>query len=248
MTRIALAAAAASMAISFAGPASAAEVTLLCTNALKSVMEELGPQFEKASGNKLHIVFAATNPLKARIEKGESFDAAMLGGGAIDDLLKQGKLAAGSRTDVATSTLGVTIRKGAPKPDIATTEAFKRTMLNAKSLAFNKAGLTADYLKGLFQRLGIAEAMQAKFVDARSAEAVAEGKAEIGITQISEILPIAGAELVGPLPKDIQERTAFPAALSAAAKQPDAAKALLKFLVSPEAAKAIKSKGLEPAA
>ena len=208
----------------------------------------MGPQFEKASGNKLKIVYAATNPLKAQIEKGEAFDAAILGVAATDDLLKQGKLAAGSRVDIASSMLGVTVRKGGPKPDIATTKAFTKTMLDAKTVAFSKAGLTADYLKVLFQKLGIADAMQPKFVDYRSAEAVAEGKAEIGITQISEILPITGAELVGPLPADIQQRTVFPAAISAASKEPAAAKALLKYLTSPEAAKVIKSKGLDPAA
>ena len=248
MSRIVLAAAAAAMALSPVAPASAAEVTLLCSNALKSVMEEVGPQFEKASGHKLKIVYAATNTLKARIEKGEEFDAAILGVGATEDLLKQGKLAAGSRVDIVSSTLGVTVRKGAAKPDIATSEAFKKTMLGAKTVAFSKAGLTADYLKVLFQKLGIADAMQPKLVDYRSAEAVAEGKADIGITQISEILPIADAVLVGPLPADIQERTIFPAGISAASKDPAAAKALLKHLTSPEAARVIKSKGLDPAA
>ena len=113
------------MALSPVAPASAAEVTLLCSNALKSVMEEVGPQFEKASGHKLKIVYAATNPLKARIEKGEAFDVAILGVGATDDLLKQGKLAAGSRVDIASSALGVTVRKGAAKPDIATTRRIQ---------------------------------------------------------------------------------------------------------------------------
>jgi molybdate transport system substrate-binding protein len=236
------------MAFSSTGPAGAAEITLLCSNALKSVMAELTPQFEKASGHKLHIVYGATNPLTAQIEKGTSFDAAILGVGATEKLLKEGKLAAGSRTDIASSTLGVTIRRGAPKPDIASTEAFKKALLDARTVAYSKAGLTATYLTGLFERLGMTEAMKSKLVDFRSAEAVAEGKADIGITQISEILPIAGAELVGPLPPDIQQRTIFPAALAASPKQPDAAKALLKFLVSPEAAKVIKSKGLEPSA
>lgn len=246
MTR--LSAAALALALASTVPAGAAEVTLLCTNALKSVVEAVGPQFEKASGHKLKIQYSPTGPAKTMIEKGEQIDVTILGSGAIDGLIKTGKLVGATRTELARSSLGVAIRKGAPKPDLGSSEGFTRAMLASKSIAYSKGGLTGDYLKGLFERLGIAPQMTAKTVFGRSAETVAEGKAEFGLTQVSEILPVAGAELAGPLPKEIQEYSVFPGAVSANAKQAEAAKALLKYLTSPEAAKVMKAKGLEPAA
>jgi len=226
--------------------AEAAEITFFCSNALKAVMEELAPRFEKASEHKLSITYGSTNPLKARIVKGEAFDLTILGEAAIDDLIKQGKLVAATRVVVARSALGVAIRKGAAKPDISTTEAFKRTLLNAKSIAYLPDGLTGTYLKVLFQRLGITESMQLRYKNARGAEAVANGEVELGVTQISEILYQTGTDLVGPLPSEIQNYTNFPAAISAGARQADAAKALLNYLASSDAAQAMKARGLEP--
>jgi molybdate transport system substrate-binding protein len=225
--------------------ATAAEVTFLCSNALKAVMEEIAPQFEKASGHKLVISFGSTNPLKARIDKGEAFDLTILGDAAIEELVKQGKLDAATRVVVARSVLGVAFRKGAAKPDVSTTDAFKRTLLDAKSIAYLDDGLTGTYLKVLFQRLGITENIQSKHKSVRGAEAVARGEVELGVTQISEILHEKGAELAGPLPPEIQNYTNFPAAVSAGAKQADAAKVLLKYLASPDAAKVMKANGLE---
>jgi molybdate transport system substrate-binding protein len=226
--------------------AQAAEVTFLCSNALKAVMEELAPRFEKATGHKLAVTYGSTNPLKASIEKGEAFDLTILGDAAIDDLIKQGKLDASTRAVVARSILGVAIRKGAPKPDISTTEAFKRTLLNAKSIGYLEDGLTGTHLKVVYQRLGIAENMKSKHKNTRGAEAVANGEVELGVTQMSEILYQKGAELAGPLPPEMQNYTNFPAAVSASAKQADAAKALLKYLASPDAARVMKARGLEP--
>ncbi len=224
----------------------AAEVRLICSNALHSVMTELGPQFEKATGHKLFITYGSTGPLKTEIEKGAAFDLAILGPAAIDDLIKQGKLTAATRVDLARSGMGVAIRKGASKPDLGSTEAFKRTLLNAKSIAYSDAGLTGIYLKGLFQKLGIADDLKSKTRHGRGAEMVAKGEAEIGMTQISEILPVAGVELAGPLPPEMQQYTVFPAAVAAASQQAEAAKALLKFLASLEAVRVIRSQGLEP--
>ena len=226
--------------------AAAAEITLLSSNALKAVMEELAPRFETASGHKLAIAYGPTNPFKARIEKGEAFDLTILGEGAIDDLVKQGKLVAATRAVVARSGLGLAIRKGTPKPDIGTTETFKRTLLNAKSIAYLEGGLTGTYLDVLFQRLGITDNMKSKYKNARGAEAVAKGEVELGVTQMSEILHETGAELAGPLPPEIQNYTNFASAISARARQADAAKALLKYLTSPDAVRVIKASGLEP--
>jgi molybdate transport system substrate-binding protein len=237
------------LAIMLAPPkaAIAAEVTALISNALASVMEELAPQFEKASGHKLKMTLGATNPLKARIEKGDAFDFTVLGSGAIDDLIKQGKLSAASRTDIARSAMGVAIRQGAPKPDITTTEAFKQMLLNVKSIGYTADGLSGTHLQAVFQRLGITDAMKPKARSGRGAELVSSGEAEIGITQMSEIMGVPRVELAGPLPPEVQQTTVFPAGISTTAKQPDGANALLKFLASPEAAKVLKAKGLEPA-
>jgi molybdate transport system substrate-binding protein len=229
------------------GGASAAEITLLCSNALKSVMEELRPGFEKASGHQLKVEYGSTGPLKAAIEKGRAFDVAILSVEATDDLIKSGNLTASSRADIARSAMGVAVRKGAAKPGLATTQAFKQALLNAQTIAYSDGGLSGTYLKGLLERLGIAEQLKSKIRFGRGGEMVAEGKAEIGLTQVSEILSESGAELAGPLPADIQQYTIFPAAIGATAAHADAGQALLTFLKAPEAAKVLKAKGLDPA-
>jgi molybdate transport system substrate-binding protein len=237
-------------AIFATGAADAAEIRVFASNALKTALEELGPQFEKASEHKLTINFNAAAVLKTEIEKGAPFDLAILGAPAADDLMKQGRLVAATSTNIARSAAGLAVKRGAPKPDISTTEAFKRALLDAKSICYVEQGATGIYLKGLFERLGIAQQLKEKTKllppSNPAAHAVANGEAEIGMTQISEILPYPGAELVGPLPADIQLLTVYPAAIGTAAKEPDAAKTLLKFLTSPAAAPVLKAKGLEP--
>jgi molybdate transport system substrate-binding protein len=238
------------LALFTAGVANAAEIRVLSSNALKTVVEELGPQFEKATENKLNVTFGAAANLKTSIEKGEAFDLAILTSSALDDLVKQGKLVAATRADIARSSVGLAVKKGAAKPDISTTEAFKRALLDAKSIAYVEQGASGIYLKSLFERLGIAEQLKPKIkllpASNPAANAVANGEAEIGMTQISEILPYVGAELVGPLPADIQLYTVFPAAVGAGAKEPAAAKALIKFLTAPAAFPVLKVKGLSP--
>jgi len=241
-------AAAAALAIALISVgAAAAEITFICSNALKSVMEELQPRFEKASGHRLHVTFGTTGPLQAQIEKGASLDVAVLGPAAIDELIKQGRLTAASRADVARSGLGVAIRKGAPKPDLGSADAFKRTLLGAKSIGFLESGLTGTHLWTVFQRLGITDEMKARHRQGRGAEMVAEGKAEIGMTQVSEILSVAGAEFAGPLPPELQNYTVFAGAVAVGSGQSAAAQALLTHLASPQAVKVIRAKGLEPA-
>ena len=250
MTRTMMAATAAfALMLGFGISANAAEIKVLSSNALKSALEEIAPQFEKASGHKLIMVWGAAVPLQGQIEKGELFDATILTTPGIDALISQGKLDSATRTPLARSSVGVAVRKGAPKPDISTTEAFKTALRNAKSIAYVEQGASGIYLKELFVRLGIADEIKSKvkLAPTAAAEFVARGEAEIGMTQISEILPFQDAELVGPLPADIQLYTGFAGANSAASKQPDAGKAFFKFLVAPEAARVMKAKGLEPA-
>jgi molybdate transport system substrate-binding protein len=231
------------------GGADAAEIKVLSSNGLKTALEELAPQFERVSGHKLAITFNAAAVLKSQIENGATFDLAILGAPAADDLIRQGKLVAATRKDVAQSLAGVAVRKGAPRPDIATTEAFTRALLEARSICYVEQGATGIYLKGLLARLGLADALKGKTKllppSNPAALAVANGEAELGMTQISEILPYAGAELVGPLPAEIQLHTPYPAAIATDAKEPAAAQALIEFLATPTAIPVLRSKGLQ---
>jgi len=230
-----------------AGQAQAAEITVLASTAVKTSLEALAPQFEKASGNKVNLTFAPAAVLKEKIDQGTSFDVAILTTPIIEALAGSGKIDP-ARTAIAHSGIGVAVRKGAAKPDIGTKEAFKQALLNAKSVGFTAAGATGAYLKTLFEKLGIAEELKPKLklLPGATGEAVANGEVEVGMTQISEILPHAGAELAGPLPPDIQSYTYFSAAAAAASKEADAAKAFIKFLGGPDALAVIKAKGMEP--
>ena len=229
------------------GRAQAAEIKVLASTAVKTTLEGLAPQFEKASGNKVDITFAPATVLKEKIDQGAAFDVAILTAGITDDLAAAGKIDP-KRTTIAHSGIGVAIHKGAPKPDISTTEAFKRTLLNAKSVGFTAGGASGAYLKTLFEKLGIADELKPKLklLPGAVGEAAASGEIEIGMTQISEILPYPSVELAGPLPPDIQSYTYFSAAASPASKEAEVAKAFIKFLATPSALAVIKAKGMEP--
>jgi molybdate transport system substrate-binding protein len=247
-TRTIAAAVAALACVILAGMAQAAEIRVFSTNGVKTVVEELAPKFERATGHKLVVRFAPAAELKGEIEKGAAFDLAILTAAATDDLLRQKKLASATRADVAKSGAGVAIRKGAPRPDISNADAFKRTLLGAKSVAYVGVGATAATMTKIFERFGIAAEMKAKtrvLSGVSAPEAVAKGEAELGFTQISEILPVAGAELAGPLPPEVQVYTVFAGAVGANARQPAAAEAFLKFLTAPAASQVIKAKGME---
>ncbi len=227
----------------------AAEIRVLSTNAVKTVLEELGLQFERTSGHKLAFRFAPTAELKAQIEKGEPFDVAILTAAAIDDLIKLARLAGATRSDVARSGVGVAIRQGAARPDLSSAEAFKRALLQAKSITYTGAGFTGPNLRKLFERFGIAEEMKAKtrLAPGNAAQAVSRGEAELGFTQASEILHVAGAEFAGPLPPEVQIYTVFTAATGTGARDAAASRAFVEFLTAPAAVPVIRAKGLEPA-
>jgi molybdate transport system substrate-binding protein len=226
----------------------AADLKLLEGNALNAVMEELGPQFEKATGNKIVATLGTSAQIKSKVESGEAFDAALLAKGTLEELTKAGKFAASPQAAIAKAGIGVAIRKGAPKPDLSSVEAFKQTMLNAKSIGFVDNTPTGAALKAIFAKLGIADQVNPKLkpLNIQAAVAVTNGDVEIAMTQISEILPYPGAELAGPLPPDIQAYTTFSAGVSASAQNAEAAAALIKFLTAPPAAAVIKAKGMEP--
>ncbi len=225
----------------------AAEIKVSASTAVKTVLEDLLPQFEKTTGNKVVVTIAPAAVLKTQIDQGAAFDVAILTVPITDTLVKEGK-ADTARTVIAHAGIGVAIKKGATKPDIGTTEAFKSALLNAKSIGFTAGGASGVYLTSLFEKLGIADALKPKLklLKGPVGEAASSGEVELGMTQISEILPYPGAELAGPLPSDIQSYTYFSAAVAVASKEQDAAKALIKFLAAPAALAVIKGKGMEP--
>jgi len=214
-------------------------------------MAELAPQFERANDCKIAISYDPAKVMLARIQKGETADLAILGSGAIDELVKQGKISAGSRRVLARCRVGVAVLAGKPRPDISSVEAFKRTLLGAKSVAYTQEGASGMHFAGLIERLGIAEQVKAKAVRQPGGligELVAAGKAEIAIQQIPELMAVAGIELVGPLPAEIQLVTVSSAGIFAGTKQAEAAQSFIQFLVTPAAARVMKAKGLEPMA
>jgi molybdate transport system substrate-binding protein len=223
---------------------------VLCTNGVKSVMLDLIPAFERERGVKIAVTWGSTQALLKDLESGARGDLAVLTDEAIDALMEHGKVNAGSRIDLARSGIGVAVRKGAKRPDIASPEALKRALLAAKAVAHSKTGLSGIYFPTVLARLGIADEMKGKIVipDAGTpvGELVAKGDAELGIQQISELLPVAGVEIVGPLPQPLQKITTFSGGVLTAAKEPSLATALLKF-VAAQSPRLLKEKGLEPA-
>jgi molybdate transport system substrate-binding protein len=233
--------------------AGAAEIKVLTAGAFKQVVLALVPDFEKQTGHKVTVENETVGALTKRIEGGEGFDLAVLTPGAVDNLTGKGKFAAGSRANLARVGVGVVVKDGTPKPDISSVDAFKKSLLAAKSVAYidpAAGGSSGIYVSGLLDKLGIGAEVKAKaklIHGGAVAEHIANGEAEIGIHQISEILPVKGIVLVGPLPAEIQNYTVYAAGLGANAKEADAAKALLKALSGPAAAEVLKAKGMEPA-
>ncbi|MGA8498659.1 MAG: substrate-binding domain-containing protein [Xanthobacteraceae bacterium] len=234
----------------------AADIKVISGGAFKQVLNALAEQYERASGNKLDLTYRTVGQHLQLIKSGEEeFDVAVLTPDAIDGLIKEGKVVAGSRADLAKTGVGVVVKAGAPLPDVSSVDAFRRTLLAAKSVAYidpAAGGSSGIYLGKLLERLGIAAAVNAKaklIHGGAVADHIAEGEAEIGIHQISEILPVKGVVLVGPLPTDIQNFTVYAAGVGTAAKDGarDGASALVKFLAGPHAGPIIKAKGMEPA-
>ncbi len=225
----------------------AAPIKVLSGGAMRSLMIEIVPLFEGASGIKVEIEFRLTSVLKKEIEDGAIFDLALLPRPELDALVQAGKIRAGSAVDVTRSAVGLAVRAGAAKPDIATVAAFTRTLIAARSIAYSD-GPSGAYIAALLERLGIAGAMKPKTKLTRGpvAELVASGEAEIGMQQIVAILPIKGAELVGPLPSELQNVIIYAAGIAAHARKPEAARAFIDFMIAPGALRLIRAKGMEP--
>jgi molybdate transport system substrate-binding protein len=231
-------------------PAQATDLRVLISDGMKPSAEELIPQIERSIGRPLKAHFDSSKRLEENIGSGEAFDVAILSSDVIDDLIKQGKIVAATRTEIARTGIGIGVRAGASKPDISTPPALKRTLLNAKSIAFNPTGASAVHTHEMLERLGIAEEVQSKLIldpgPGNPQRNVAEGKAELVITLIPEIKFFPGVELAGPLPADFQSYINFAAGVSTNSQSAEAGKALIKFITAPAAAATLKAKGVEP--
>jgi molybdate transport system substrate-binding protein len=243
-------------ALLLAGAASAAEVRVMISGGLTAAYKELVPEFERLTGNKVLTAFGPSmgttvNAIPVRLERGEPADVLIMVGYALGDLAKQGKVVAGSSVDLVKSPIGMAVKAGTPKPDISSTEALKKTLLAAKSVAYSDSASGVYISTEMFQKLGIADAMKDK---ARAIPAepvggvVARGDAELGFQQISELKPVIGIDIVGQLPPEVQKITVFSAGIASVSKEPEAGKALIKFLASPAAAPVIIASGMEPIA
>jgi molybdate transport system substrate-binding protein len=231
------------------------EIKVLSTTAMKMVFEKLSPRFERETGHRLAVTLGPSLVLEKRLGEGEAADVAIVGSAGAKDLVAQGKLAAGSLADVARSSIGICVAKGAPKPDISSAQNFRRAMLAARSVALSKpvgGGASGAHMAKVFERLGITDAMVAKAkygeggARGLAALVVERGEAEIGIQQMAELLAVPGIDVVGPLPPEIQLVTQFTAAIPATASHPDAGRALIGFLTAPAAKAVIQAKGLDP--
>ncbi len=236
--------------------AQAAEIRVVTSGGFSAAYDQLVPLYEQATGNKVVTergasIGNAPDSIPSRMARGEQFDIVILADSALDKLIEQGKVQAGSRVDLARSMIGMSVRKGTPKPDISTVDALRQTLLNAKSIAYS-ASASGTYLSTeLFQRLGVAEQIKdkaKKIYSERVGAVVLRGDAEIGFQQVSELLPFKELEFVGPLPDEVQQRVFFSAGVATGAPQPEAARQLIRFLAAPAAASIVRSTGMEPAA
>jgi molybdate transport system substrate-binding protein len=229
--------------------AQAAAVRVLVSNGMKAAMEQLQPQCERAIGHPLSMQFHSTAAVKKQIEAGDQFDVTIITVEAIDDLTKEGKIAGETRANVARSELGIGIRKGAAKPDIHTPESLRQTLRDAKSITYPEDGASRGYIEKMFERMGIAAEVKPRIILAQGSgpatESVAQGKAAMVITLFSEIVPIQGVEILGPLPREFHYDIRFAAAASTTTKDAAAANTLIAFLAGTKALPTLKAKGLE---
>jgi len=246
-------------ALVFAGAAAAADVHVMISAGFFGVYSQLGPAFEKATGHRLVTVRGPSmgdspESIPTRLGRGESADVVILDGGAADALAQRGLVRTESKVELAKSQVGMVVRSGAPKPDIGTAAAFRKTLLDAKSIAYSDSGSGTYLSTKLFPQMGIADRIAGKSRKVRGppsgepvAAVVARGEAEIGFQQVSELIHVPGVDFVGALPAELQPGFSFAGAITVNAKEPDAAKALLRFLSAPEAAPTITKAGLAPA-
>ena len=227
----------------------AAELKVLSTQATEDTYRELVPQFEKATGHKVATIFTGTLDAQKRLAAGENYDMIIMASPAIDAQIKAGKVVSGSRVDLAKSGIGVGVPKGAPKPDISTTEALKKTLLAAKSIGYS-TGPSGVYMISLFEKLGLMDQVKPKLKQTPTGvfvgTIIANREVEVGFQQVSEVGNFPGVDYIGPLPADVQQMTVFSSGIVVDAKEAEPARALVKFLTTPEAGAAFRKRGMEP--
>ena len=236
------------LVISFAVPTRAAEITVLAGMGVISGVSDLAPAYERLTGHSVVVRFEQAAAMNQKINSGAQADIAALQPEQVDNFIKQGKMVTGTKTNFAQAGVGVAIKTGASRPDISTVDVFKNAMINAKSIGYSQGGSGLIAAK-VMEKLGIADQLKAKtkFINGLPvAEVVAKGDVEIGLQQINVIIPVEGADYVGPLPKDLQQTVKFAAAVLTVAKEPEVAKAFLQFIASPEAAPYITKSAMEP--
>src|SRR6185436_13136567 len=226
-----------------------ATIQVFTSNGQRTVMAELAPRFERATGHRIEASYDPGQIMMRRIDAGETADVVILGGSALADLAKKGKIVPGSERSYSRCGIGVAVAAGLAKPDIGSVDAFKRALAAARSIAYTIEGASGIHFSGLIERLGIAADVQAKAVRQPGGlvgELVAAGKAELAIQQIPELLAVSGIQYAGPLPQELQKITVSSAGLFAGSKEPAAARAFLDFLFTPESAQVVKRMGHEP--
>jgi molybdate transport system substrate-binding protein len=231
-----------------------AEIRVITSGAFTEAYKMLVPEFEKASGHKVISSFGASmgnapDAIPTRLARGEAFDVIILAGPALDQFVAEGKAVPGSRVDLVRSSIGFAVKSGAPKPDISTVAKLKQTLLDAKSIAYSASASGVYFSTQLVQKLGIADQVLPKskrILSERVGTVVARGDAELGLQQVSELVPIPGIDYVGPLPDEVQQATLFSAGIVTGAKEPEAARELIRFFTSAAAAPIIAKTGLEP--
>jgi molybdate transport system substrate-binding protein len=234
--------------------AHAAEVRVMISGGLTTAFNALVPDYEKQTGNKVLIAYGpsmgtTTNAIPVRLERGEPADVLIMVGYALADLAKKGRVIPDSQVDLVKSPIGVAVKAGAPKPDISSPDALKRALLAAKTIAYSDSASGVYVSTEMFKKLGIEEEMKGKARQIPATpvgEIVAKGDAEIGFQQISELKPVPGIDIVGPLPSELQKITVFSAGIASVSKEPEAGKALIKFLTSPAARGEIVKSGMDP--
>ena len=227
----------------------AAELKVLSTQATEDTYRELVPQFEKATGHKVATIFTGTLDAQKRLAAGENYDMIIMASPAIDAQIKAGKVVSGSRVDLAKSGVGLAVPKGAPKPDISTTEALKKTLLAAKSIGYS-TGPSGVYMISLFEKLGLMDQVKPKLKQTPTGvfvgTIIANREVEVGFQQVSEVGNFPGVDYIGPLPADVQQMTVFSSGIVVDAKEAEPARTLVKFLTTPEAGAAFRKRGMEP--
>ena len=237
------------------GKPPAADIHVMTTGGFTAAYNHLRPDFEKRTGHSVKTAYgasmgAASDSIPSRLARGEPADVVILARSALDALVKDGKVVAGSQVDLVRSAIGFAVRKGAPRPDIGTVEALKRTLLAAPSIAYSASASGTYYETELLKTLGIEDQVKPKsrrILSERVGTVVARGDAALGLQQVSELLPIEGIDYIGPLPAEVQRVTVFSAGVSTTARSPDAARQLIRYFTSPPARPAIVRSGLDPA-